>query len=394
MIITGAGPVGTVAAYALASQGIDVVVLEANDSCEDDLRASTIHSSTLSLLNRIGITDGLIEVGLKAPLFQYRIRATDEILEFDLGELDDVLEYPFRLQCEQYKLARMLAKKMEALVNADIQFKNEVTSFEQDTDGVTVFSRTPGGMRAYRGDFLIAADGASSSIRRQLKVDFAGFTYPEKFLTLSTGADLAVYFDDLCYVNYVSDPEDWFVLLKVPTAWRILVPVDESEDDEFTVSDEKKNALFRGLLGSEVEVNTNHRTIYRVHQRVVGRMNHNRVILAGDSAHLNNPLGGFGMNGGIHDALNLAQKLADVLKRNGDAQKLLGRYDRQRRTVMNEFVQAQTIRNKKMIEESGHASQRQQWDEMRAIHADKDRRRDYMLRQSMVHSLTVEADIA
>lgn len=393
VIVAGAGPVGTVVAYALALRGIDVLLLEASATCEDDMRASTIHSSTLSLLNRIGITDRLIDVGLKAPLYQYRIRSTDEVLEFDLGELSDVLDFPFRLQCEQYKLARLLAQELEASPNANVLFNHEVKSFKQSGTGVQVEAETTAGLQSFHCDYLIAADGARSTIRRQLDVSFDGFTYPEKFLTLSTGADLATYFDELCFVNYVSDPDEWYVLLKVPSAWRILVPVDESEDDEFTISDQKTDGLFRGLIGDDTPIETNHRTIYRVHQRVVSKMNHGRVLLAGDSAHLNNPLGGFGMNGGIHDALNLAAKLDDILRNNGNAEGLLGLYDRQRRTIMNQFVQAQTIRNKKMIEESGAESRRQQWDEVRAIHNDTDRRRDYMLKQSMAQSLKAEAAI-
>ncbi len=393
VIVAGAGPVGTVVAYALALRGIDVLLLEASATCEDDMRASTIHSSTLSLLNGIGITDRLIDVGLKAPLYQYRIRSTNEVLEFDLGELSDVLEFPFRLQCEQFKLARLLAHELEASPNANVLFNHDIKSFKQDAAGVVVEAETPAGSRSFQCDYLIAADGARSTIRRQLDVSFDGFTYPESFLTLSTGADLAAYFDNLSFVNYVSDPEEWYVLLKVPSAWRILIPVDESEDDAYTISDRKTARLFQGLLGDDTPIETNHRTIYRVHQRVVSKMNHGRVLLAGDSAHLNNPLGGFGMNGGIHDAMNLAAKLDDILRNNRNAEELLGLYDRQRRTVMHQFVQAQTIRNKKMIEESGKESRRQQWDEMRAIHSDSGRRRDYMMRQSMMQSLKAEAEI-
>lgn len=393
VIVAGAGPVGTVAAYMLALRGVDVVVLEANDSCEEDMRASTFHSPTIALLDQLGIADRLIQTGLKAPLFQYRIRTTQEVLEFNLAELDDVLEFPFRLQCEQYKLARLLAAELHTQSTAEVHFNNRVTSFEQDESGVTVTTESADGPRTYHGSYLIAADGAKSSIRRQLGVEFPGFTYRENFLTLSTDTDISTYFDDLCYVNYVSDPDEWFVLLKVPTAWRILVPIGPGESDEYAVSDARKNALFEGLIGTNASITTNHRTIYRVHQRVADKMNHSRVLLAGDSAHLNNPLGGFGMNGGIHDAWNLGEKLTLILKEGAKADELLARYDRQRRTIMHEFVQAQTIRNKKMIEESGEDSRRREWDEMRQIHQNEDRRRAYMLRQSMAQSLRDEARI-
>ncbi len=393
VVISGAGPVGTVAAYLLAQHDIDVIVLESSASCESDMRASTFHAPTLSFLNQLGIAEALISAGLKAPLYQYRIRATDEVLEFDLGELDGELEFPFRLQCEQYKLARMLAEKISQSEHGQIRFEHRVSGFTQDDDGVTVVVDTPAGPVNYRCDYLIAADGARSTIRRQLNVDFSGFTYHERFLTLSTDADLTKQLGELCYVNYVSDPDDWYVLLKVPSTWRILVPVDPAEEDAYTISDERKNKLFDKLLGGASDVATNHRTIYRVHQRVASNMSHQRVVLAGDAAHLNNPLGGFGMNGGIHDAWNLGLKLIEVYKSGADANELLARYDRQRRAVMNEFVQTQSIRNKRMIEEGGADNSQREWDEMRAVHADEAKRREFLWRQSMQRSLESERSI-
>jgi 3-(3-hydroxy-phenyl)propionate hydroxylase len=394
VIIAGAGPVGTVAAYSLAQKGIRVAILEAAANCEEDMRASTFHSPTIEMLNQLGIADQLIEEGLKAPVYQYRIRATDEVLEFDLNELADELEFPYRLQCAQYKLARLLAQALHDHPAADIHFNTRVTSFEQDADGVKVFAETPDGGRQFRADYLIAADGANSVIRKQLGVEYSGFTYPEKFLTLSTRVEIDDHFQGLCYVNYVSDPYEWYVLLRVPSSWRVLVPVAQDLSDEYILSEEKKNEVFDGLMGNGQAVTTHHRTIYRVHQRVATKFNHGRVVLVGDAAHLNNPLGGFGMNGGIHDAWNLVTKLARIVQGGEDMTELLDHYDRQRRTIMNTFIQAQTIRNKKMIEEGEESSRQLEWQEMRVIQDDTELRRNYMLRQSMVQSLRDEAEIA
>lgn len=393
VIIAGAGPVGTVAAYYLAQHGINVVLLESAASCEEDMRASTLHAPTLEMLNHLGIVDQLIDDGLKAPVYHYRIRATNEILEFDLGELAGELEFPFRLQCEQYKLARLLAAALDDHPNSEIHFNNRVTSFKQNADSVVVSAETPDGVREFQADYLIAADGASSVVRKQLGVEFSGFTYPEKFLTLSTRAAIEDHFEKLCFVNYVSDPEDWYVLLRVPSSWRVLISIPEDKSDEYVLSDEKKNEVFDGLVGDGESVETHHRTIYRVHQRVTTKFNHERVLLVGDAAHLNNPLGGFGMNGGIHDAWNLVGKLVRVLQDGADATRLLDHYDRQRRTIMNNFVQAQTIRNKRMIEEGQGSSQQYEWDEMRRLMDNDKLRREFMLRQSMVQSLRDEAEI-
>ena len=392
VIIIGAGPVGTFAAYCLAEYGIETLVLESESTCETDMRASTFHPSTLKYLDNLDLADELIEKGLKAPIFQYRIRSTDEVLEFNLEELDDVLDFPFRLQCEQYKFARMLAGKLDSHRHSSVLFNRKLINFTERDHKVTLDVDHHGTNEQYQCDYLIGADGANSIVRRNLGIEFSGFTYEEKFFTLSTEKPLEDYFSNLSYVNYVSDPEEWFVLLKAPSAWRILVPVPQKLDDKAIKSNDYVSDIFTRVLNSSDPIETIHRTIYRVHQRVVNKMRYGRIMLAGDSAHLNNPLGGFGMNGGLHDAWNLAEKLDGIINHNKDKD-LLDLYDRQRRTVMNDFIQKQTIRNKKMIEETGDIKFSSEWMRMRNLHENENKRREYMLRQSMTQSLTYEAAI-
>ena len=392
VIIIGAGPVGTFAAYCLAEYGIETLVLESESTCETDMRASTFHPSTLKYLDNLDLADELIKKGLKAPIFQYRIRSTDEVLEFNLEELDDVLDFPFRLQCEQYKFARMLAGKLDSHRHSSVLFNRKLINFTEGDHKVTLDVDHHGTNEQYQCDYLIGADGANSIVRRSLGIEFSGFTYEEKFFTLSTEKPLEDYFSNLSYVNYVSDPEEWFVLLKAPSAWRILVPVPQKLDDKAIKSNDYVSDIFTRVLNSSDPIETIHRTIYRVHQRVVNKMRYGRIMLAGDSAHLNNPLGGFGMNGGLHDAWNLAEKLDGIINHNKDKD-LLDLYDRQRRTVMNDFIQKQTIRNKKMIEETGDIKFSSEWMRMRNLHENENKRREYMLRQSMTQSLTYEAAI-
>ena len=392
VIVAGGGPVGTFIAYCLAEYGIKTILLEAAGECETDMRASTFHPPTLSYLNKLNLADELIDQGLKAPIFQYRIRSTEEVLEFNLEELNEVLEFPYRLQCEQHKFARMFAGKLENHENAEVLFNHEVTSFDQDNGCVNINVKNCENSEKFQCDFFIGADGSNSVVRRNLGLEFSGFTYKEKFLTLSTTEDIESYFNNLSYVNYVSDPKEWFVLLKAPSAWRMLVPVDEELDDEYIVSNEFIDNVFRKILKVTNKIPTVHRTIYRVHQRVVDRMNHDRILLAGDSAHINNPLGGFGMNGGLHDAWNLAEKLDAIINFSAN-QNLLDLYDRQRRTIMNDFIQTQTIRNKRMIEETGDNNSESEWNRMRDIHSDEEKRKEYMLRQSMTQSIKKQGEI-
>jgi 3-(3-hydroxy-phenyl)propionate hydroxylase len=135
-----------------------------------------------------------------------------------------------------------------------------------------------------------------------------------------------------------------------------------------------------------------HRTIYRVHQRVAKNWRRGRVLLAGDAAHLNNPLGGMGMNGGIHDAWNLCDKLIRI-HAGAEAGPLLDQYDRQRRTICTKFVQEHTINNKKLMESKDPDIQKKrQADYMRQA-ADPVLARQFLLRTSMIQSLRDEAAI-
>jgi 3-(3-hydroxy-phenyl)propionate hydroxylase len=329
---------------------------------------------------------------LRAPVYQYRNRRSGEVLSFDLGEVADELKHPYRLQCEQYKLARLGAERVAASPHGEVLFSHRLIHFEQESGGVTVHVETPIGIETIRADYLVGAEGANSITRKWLGVGFAGYTFAEKFLTLSTDYPIERHFEDLAFVNYMADAEEWCVLLRTPSVWRVLVPAFGEQSDSELKSDAKKDAVFDGLMGDGVAIQTEHRTIYRVHQRVAETYHHGRVLLMGDAAHLNNPLGGFGMNSGVHDAWNLSDKLGAILLEGGDAEALLGRYDRQRRTVMNEFVQAQSIRNKKAMESAD--TQRDFQADLEATLADPDRRRAYLLRQAMVPSLQREAEIA
>ncbi len=391
VIIAGAGPVGSVAALYLAQRGISVILLESGQDCAQDLRASTFHAPTLEMLDELGVAQEILDRGLRAPIFQFRERRSNDFLEFDLTELSDMTRFPYRVQCEQHVLARHISKLLLAESKAQVCFSHRVVAFHQDQESVTVAIETPHALKKLRSRYLIAADGGNSIIRKWLGAEFEGFTYPEKFLCLSTELELRQYIPDLAYVNYVSDPDEWLVLLRVPRVWRILVPADMSIDDDTLRSDAKRDEVFMNLIGKS-GVRTEHRTIYRVHQRVVNRFDHGRVFLVGDAAHLNNPLGGFGMNSGIHDVWNLGEKIVSSLRRghNEEAFKLFGR---QRSAVTHKFIQAQTIQNKYLLDHGGDQAHKQRWQEMRSIRNDPAARRQFLLRQAMFTSLAEAAAI-
>ncbi len=396
VLVAGGGPVGATAAYRLAKAGIDTILVEALPDCPEDMRASTLHPPTLDMYAELGVLSALEAQGVRAPIYQYRNRRSGHVISFDLGELADVSAHPYRLQCEQFKIARLLTAGLDAMPHGEMRFSRRVLGYDQDADGVTVHTESPIAIEHIQADYLIAADGANSTIRKWTGAEFKGFTYPERFLTLSTRYPIERHFDGLAGVNYVSDRSEWCVLLRVPDYWRVLVPTDIEAAEADLLSDAKKNAVFDGLTGNGASIETHHRTLYRVHQRVAQGFHHGRVLLAGDAAHLNNPLGGFGMNSGIHDIWNLTTRLCEIILDGAAPQAHLSQYDRQRRQIAETFVQAQTIQNKKIMEakqDVGDGPNAQEAN-MAKMAADPTLRRAYLLRQSMYESLEQERAIA
>ena len=236
------------------------------------------------------------------------------------------------------------------------------------------------------GDYLIGADGAWSAVRTQLGIAFEGYTYPERFLVVSTPFEYADHMPQLSYVNYCSDPHEWCVLLRVPTLWRVLFPTKEDETDEQVLTDESVQTRLQRLLPQSEDYTVVHRTLYKVHQRVAQHFRQGRVFLAGDAAHINNPLGGMGMNGGIHDAMNLCEKLTAVLLQ-GAHTEVLDLYEKQRRTIAIEYINASTARNKKEIEERDPVLRQKNHDELRARAADPASSLAYLRKTSMIDAL-------
>ena len=386
VLIAGAGPAGLVSALTLASAGIAVTVFERGTDSAQDLRASTFHPPTLDLLDRFGFNAELVAQGLIARYTQQRDRKQGLIAEFDMALLAGDTRHPFRLQCEQWKLNRLLLERLARLPNASVMFGAEVQSVAQHSQGVSVGVAAGGETRSFEGDYLIGCDGAWSSVRQALGIEFEGFTYPERFLVVSTAFEFAEHFTDLSYVNYVSDPQEWCVLLRVPTLWRVLFSTRSDESDDEVLGDASVQARLQTLLPQPKPYQTVHRTLYKVHQRVAREFRRGRVLLAGDAAHINNPLGGMGMNGGVQDAFNLSDKLISILQ-HGASDSLLDRYERQRRSVAIEYINANTQRNKKTIEERDPQARRRTHDELRAIAADPAASRNYLRKTSMIDAL-------
>lgn len=383
VIIAGAGPVGMTAAADLVRQGIPVTVLEKSSTLSLESRASTFHPPTLDMLDDLGFAKPLIAQGLKAPQVQYGSTVDGELGTFDFGAISDLTRHPYRLQAEQFKLTRIILDALQGHPLFQIRFNTEVASLAQHASGVTV---TTGAGDALACDWLIGADGASSIVRRHQQIDFEGFTWAERFLVVTTGADIGAARPGVTSVSYWADPQRWHFLLRIIGAWRVMLPVPPEMSDEAARSPEYAKASLASVLPAGLAAPIEHVTLYRVHQRVATKFRLGRTFLAGDAAHINNPLGGMGMNGGLHDALNLTARLGPVIQGKAGADSLDG-YERQRRAVTMDAIQTGTIRNKKNLEARTPEDREAFRTEIRKAMSDREKTREFLRRISMIDSL-------
>jgi 3-(3-hydroxy-phenyl)propionate hydroxylase len=395
VLIAGGGPVGVITALALARQSIAVHVFEAEACVNDTPRAATTHAATLEMLADLGLVEEVIRRGLIEPKFRIWDRASRELIaEFNFGALARDSRFPYVVQCEQHKLANMAIERLRGFDHASIDFSTQVAAVQQFEDKVEILAESSDGTRRIAGSYLVGADGGRSTVRKALGIDFGGSTHPESFLILTTPFSFDAQYAQ-CSRNYFSDPQEWCALFKVTGddgkgLWRLLFPTRRDESDHDALEEDAAQHRLQSFFPKQGPYPIVHRNLYKVHQRVAASFRKGRVFLAGDAAHVNNPLGGLGLNFGIHDAVELATLLARVLR--GEApSSVLDDYDRFRRPLNIEYVQQQTIANKKRLEEKHPAARAQSNDALRRIAADPAAHRAYLLRASLIDSVRKRA---
>jgi 3-(3-hydroxy-phenyl)propionate hydroxylase len=399
VIVIGAGPVGLCLSLALAQQGIPVCLIEAlgdHNFLEQVPRAGTNHPATLELFARIGLYDKLEPRGIIAPLFHYWDRHEGKLVaEFDHAHLKDDTRFPYVLQCERIKIVEEALKLVKAHPGIELRLSTEFTAFSQTADGVTVQVTNPAGeSEAIAGSYVVSAEGARSIVRKDLDIEFEGFTYPDRTLNIEVAYDFRQH--GYTERNYISDPDEWSNLFHwkgPPDRWRVHFPTAPDADETALTQPDALQARLQRFLPIGKGFDIVGSNLYVVHQRVAKKFRAGRAILAGDSAHVNSPIGAMGMNSGIHDAFNLAEKLVSILRGEADAD-ILDRYERQRRHVALQHTQAQTMRNKRLLTEKDPAVRRKNHDELRRTAEDPKLARAFLLRSSLIESLREAEQIA
>ena len=392
IVVIGAGPVGLCLALALAQADLKVCLVEAlsDDNFLEQLpRAGTNHPATLEMLDRIGLYQKLEPRGIIAPVFHYWDRQEGErIAAFDHIHPKNDTRFPYVLQCERIKIVEEALAMAKAHPNIDLRLATEFVSFEQNADGVTARVINPGGeAETIEGRYIVSAEGARSIVRKDLGIAFEGFTYDDRTLNIEVAYDFRKH--GYAERNYISDPTEWSNLFHwkgPPDRWRVHFPTDPKTDENALMRPEALQARLQGFLPIGKPFDIVGSNLYVVHQRVAAKFRVGRAILAGDSAHVNRPIGAMGMNSGIHDAINLADKLIAIAREEAD-DGVLDRYDRQRRHVAVAHTRAQTIRNKRLLAEQDPAVRRRNHDELRRTAENPELARKFLLRTALFESL-------
>jgi len=396
VIVIGAGPVGLCLSLALAKADVEVCLIEAlgdNNFLEQVPRAGTNHPATLELFDRIGLYDKLEPRGIIAPLFHYWDRSEHRLIaEFDHAHLKDDTHFPYVLQCERIKIVEEALELAKAHPNIELRLSTTFTGFTQRGGGVTAqVVNSAGETELLSGAYLVGAEGARSIVRKQLDIEFEGFTYPDRTLNIEVAYDFQRH--GYTERNYISDPDEWSNLFHwkgPPDRWRLHFPTEPEAEEAALTRPDALQARLQRFLPTGMPFDIVASNLYVVHQRVATKFRAGRAILAGDSAHVNSPIGAMGMNSGVHDAFNLAEKLTKVL-RSEAGEEVLDRYERQRRHVALQHTQAQTIRNKRLLAEKDPAVRKRNHDELRRTAQDPKLARAFLLRSSLIESLR-EAD--
>jgi 3-(3-hydroxy-phenyl)propionate hydroxylase len=371
---------------------VECVVLEAADSFPEDLRASTFHPPTLDVLDELGVGEEFIAMGRKAPSWQIMDLETGDRVAFDLSVISDDTRHPYRLQCEQFKLTPLLYKAAIATGRVQVLFGAKATEVRQDAEGTTVEYEQNGEARRIRSLYVIGADGAHSAVRRSIGLTLEGATYPSVTVLITTTFPFAEHIPEVKAANYLWTTTDSGSLFHLPSEWRATFYPREGETDEGMLSDDAIHERLQGLVQGSATFDIREKRAYRIHQRIVPDYRVGRVVLAGDAAHLNAPTGGMGMNGGIHDAMNLSDKLARVL--NGESDGLLDLYTRQRRPVALEEIIQQADQNRRRMQVRDLAKRKALIESMQAIARDPAALRAYVRKASMIEGLKKSAAIS
>jgi 3-(3-hydroxy-phenyl)propionate hydroxylase len=335
VVVVGAGPVGLTAAIDLSLHGVPVVLLDDSDRIGDGSRGICYAKRTLEILDRLGLGERLVEQGVTWKLGKI-FHGDDIVVSFDLLP-EDGHKMPAFINLQQFYLEKALVDRAGEIGGLDLRWRNRVSGLEQNNDGVRLTIDTPDGAYQIDADWVIAADGARSTVRDLMGLGFSGLTFEDKFLI----ADVQMAADFPTERRFWFDPpfhtgRSALMHRQPDNVWRIDLALGADADAEAEQKPERVLPRLKKVLG-DIPFELEWVSLYRFNCRRLDRFVHGQVIFCGDAAHQVSPFGARGGNSGMQDAENIAWKLAAVLRGEG-APRLIETYDRERTQAADENI--------------------------------------------------------
>jgi len=366
VLVVGAGPVGLLTALGLAQAGASVRVVEAADDLNDSPRAAVYFASSLIALRELGLLDDVAAASVKGTRFGYHVPEFGFHVTIPMTSLAR-FTYDYQLHCGQDVLSRIVMDHARR-AGVSVLFGHRLAGLEQKTDRVEALVETADGPRTLTARWMVGADGARSAVRHLLGLEFAGFSWPNRFIATNVYCD----FESLGYQhgNFVCDPVNCAViaLLDRQGLWRLTYMEDGSVPrDGFPERLPGRHAAF---IPEGMAYDLKAASPYTLHQRCATRLRVGRVMLAGDAAHATNPCGGLGLTTGFWTAMILSDLLGAVIRGEAD-EGILDRYSEERRRIFWEVTSPAASRNKQMLEERDPEQRRRDIAEVQRIVEDE-----------------------
>ncbi len=311
--IVGAGPVGLALAIDLAQHGVKCVVLDDNDTVSVGSRAICWSKRTLEIFDRLGVGEQMVAKGVTWKIGRLYHRDA-EVWNFDLLP-EDGHKNPAFINLQQYYVEQYLVERcadFPALI--DLRWKNRVTGVARTDGAVALSVDTPDGAYALKAEWAVACDGARSPVRAMLGLDFQGRLFEERFLIADVEMKIDQPSERWFWFEPSFHPGQSALLHKQPdNIYRIDLQLGPDADPDLEKRPERVIPRIEKAVGHR-DFELDWVSIYSFQCRRLERFVHDRVVFAGDSAHVVSPFGARGGNGGIQDADNLGWKLATVVK--------------------------------------------------------------------------------